>query len=108
KRGRCMAQAFTQWPLSAKGVDFGGAAREAETDHLPEPLMDTLTVDRDAWNAAGEALLEDAIALRRAIHEEPELGLDLPKTTAKVRKALEGLPLEIRQGPSTSGLIAIL
>jgi hippurate hydrolase len=70
--------------------------------------MDTLTVDRDAWTAAGEALLEDAIALRRAIHEEPELGLDLPKTTAKVRKALEGLPLEIRQGPSTSGLIAIL
>ena len=37
-----------------------------------------------------------------------ELGLDLPKTTAKVKAALAGLPLEIREGPSTSGLIAIL
>ncbi|MFI4976519.1 MAG: M20 family metallopeptidase [Caulobacterales bacterium] len=70
--------------------------------------MDALTLDREAWTAAGEALLPDAIALRRAIHAEPELGLDLPKTTAKVKAALAGLPLEIREGPSTSGLIAIL
>jgi hippurate hydrolase len=64
--------------------------------------------DADAWTATGEALLADAVALRRAIHAEPELGLDLPKTTAKVRQALDGLPLEIREGPSTSGLMAIL
>ena len=70
--------------------------------------MNALAIDRDAWTAAGEALLPEAIALRRAIHAEPELGLDLPLTTAKVFKALEGLPLEIRQGPSTTGLIAIL
>jgi hippurate hydrolase len=60
------------------------------------------------WIDAGEALLPDAIALRRAIHAEPELGLDLPLTTAKVRAALAGLPLEFREGPSTSGLVAIL
>lgn len=70
--------------------------------------MDALTLDSEAWTAAGEALLPDAIALRRAIHLEPELGLDLPKTTAKVKAALAGLPLEIREGPSTSGVIAIL
>ena len=70
--------------------------------------MNALTLDSNAWIAAGEALLPDAIALRRAIHAEPELGLDLPATTAKVRAALAGLPLEIRQGPSTSGLMAIL
>ena len=70
--------------------------------------MTALVIDADAWTAAGEALLPDAIALRRAIHEEPELGLDLPLTTAKVMKALDGLPLEIRQGPSTTGLIATL
>ena len=29
-------------------------------------------------------------------------------TTAKVKAALAGLPLEIREGPSTSGLVAIL
>ena len=52
--------------------------------------------------------MPNAIALRRAIHAEPELGLDLPKTTAKVKAALADLPLEIREGPSTSGVVAIL
>lgn len=70
--------------------------------------MNALTIDREGWTAAGDALLHDAIELRRAIHMEPELGLHLPKTTAKVLKALEGLPLEIRQGPSTTGVLAIL
>ncbi|HEY3798557.1 MAG TPA: M20 family metallopeptidase [Caulobacteraceae bacterium] len=70
--------------------------------------MNALTLDAEGWTAAGEALLPDAIALRRAIHAEPELGLDLPKTTAKVKAALAGLPLEIREGPSTSGVMAIL
>jgi amidohydrolase len=70
--------------------------------------MNALTLDRDTWITAGEALLDDAIGLRRAIHAEPELGLDLPKTTAKVKAALAGLPLEIREGPSTTGLVAIL
>src|SRR5271168_2141780 len=70
--------------------------------------MNTMTFDADSWRAAGEAGLPAAIELRRAIHTEPELGLDLPKTTAKVRAALAGLPLEIREGPSTSGLVAIL
>ncbi|MFZ5668444.1 MAG: M20 metallopeptidase family protein [Pseudomonadota bacterium] len=70
--------------------------------------MNALTIDRDGWTAAGDALLHDAIELRRAIHREPELGLHLPRTTEKVLKALEGLPLEIRQGPSTTGVLAIL
>lgn len=70
--------------------------------------MDSLAIDRDAWTAAGEAGLHEAIELRRAIHREPELGLHLPLTTQKVLKALEGLPLEIRQGPSTTGVLAIL
>lgn len=70
--------------------------------------MNALTIDREGWTAAGDDLLHDAIELRRAIHMEPELGLHLPKTTEKVLKALEGLPLEIRQGPSTTGVLAIL
>ncbi|MDB5430563.1 MAG: amidohydrolase [Caulobacter sp.] len=70
--------------------------------------MDLTMADGENWISVGEALLPDAITLRRAIHEEPELGLDLPLTTQKVLKALEGLPLEIRQGPSTTGVLAIL
>lgn len=60
------------------------------------------------WTAAGEAELDDIVTLRRAIHAEPELGLDCAKTTAKIKAALAGLPLEYHEGPSTSGLIAIL
>jgi hippurate hydrolase len=40
----------------------------------------TLAIDADAWTAAGDEGLHDAIELRRAIHREPELGLHLPKT----------------------------
>ena len=60
------------------------------------------------WTQAAETLLPDMIALRRAIHAEPELGLSLPRTTEKVKAALAGLPLSYREGPSTTGLIATL
>ena len=62
-----------------------------------------------------EALLDDArgiadriTALRRAIHAEPELGLETPKTLAKVRAELADLPLEWREGPSCTGAVAVL
>ncbi len=48
------------------------------------------------------------VALRRAIHAEPELGLANPKTRDKVRAALAHLPLDWREGPSTTGLVARL
>ena len=62
----------------------------------------------DHWAKTGEALLPETIALRRAIHAEPELGLHTPKTTAKAKAALAGLPLEIREGSATSGFVAVL
>jgi amidohydrolase len=65
-------------------------------------------IDGALWSEAGESLLADAIRLRRAIHQEPELGLHCPKTSEKIKQALAGLPLEIREGPSTTGLVAIL
>ena len=54
------------------------------------------------------SLSGDIIALRRAIHAEPELGLHTPKTRDKVRAALSDLPLEWREGPSTTGMVAVL
>lgn len=52
---------------------------------------------------------EDAItALRRAIHAEPELGLETPKTLAKVKAALADLPLTWHEGPSCTGAVAVL
>ena len=67
--------------------------------------MDLISTD---WRDDAEDILPDLIALRRAIHAEPELGLQNPKTLAKIKAALAGLPLELREGPSTTGLIATL
>ena len=57
---------------------------------------------------SARALAPGIVSLRRAIHAEPELGLDCPKTMAKVREALADLPLEWRSGPSTTGAVATL
>lgn len=54
------------------------------------------------------AVSDKVTALRRAIHAEPELGLHNPATRDKVRTALAHLPLEWREGPSTTGLVATL
>ncbi len=58
--------------------------------------------------AEAEAMSGELTALRRAIHRQPELGLHTPLTMAKVRAALAGLPLEWREGPSSSGAVAVL
>src|SRR5881394_2619342 len=60
------------------------------------------------WVEAAEAGSEELIALRRAIHAEPELGLDTPLTKSKLEAALAGLPLTIRLSERTSGFIAVL
>ena len=58
--------------------------------------------------AEAAAISDRIVALRRAIHAEPEIGLHTPKTRDKVRNALAHLPLEWREGPSTTGLVATL
>ncbi|RLE20091.1 MAG: amidohydrolase [Actinobacteria bacterium] len=53
-------------------------------------------------------LMPDTIALRRTLHEWPELGNDLPITREHVLASLEGLPLEVSTHESTSGIVAML
>ncbi|MEV6243982.1 M20 family metallopeptidase [Lentzea sp. NPDC051838] len=48
------------------------------------------------------------VALRRAIHRHPEQGLQLPKTQAAILHALEGLPLKVTKGESTTSVVAVL
>jgi amidohydrolase len=54
------------------------------------------------------AIASELTELRRAIHAEPEIGLDLPRTQRKVLDALAGLPLEISLGSSLSSVTAVL
>ena len=71
-------------------------------------IFDTVGDGQGGWADAAAGELDAMIDLRRAIHREPELGLQNPRTLAKIKDALAGLPLEFREGPSTTGLIAIL
>ena len=54
------------------------------------------------------ALAGELTELRRALHREPEIGLELPRTQEKVVAALDGLPLEITLGRSLSSVTAVL
>ena len=60
------------------------------------------------WTAAAEAEHADTIMLRRAIHADPELGLECHRTTYKLKAALAGLPLTIRDSKASSGFVARL
>jgi amidohydrolase len=64
--------------------------------------------DLDALLDEAKDLLPELIELRRAIHAEPELGLELPATRRKVLDALEALPLELETHKTTSAVVATL
>jgi hippurate hydrolase len=59
---------------------------------------------RDEAAALGAELTD----LRRSIHAEPEVGLDLPATQRKVVEALHGLPVDISLGRQLSSVTAVL
>jgi len=58
--------------------------------------------------AAAYADADRTIDLRRRLHRHPEIGLHLPYTQATVLEALDGLPLEVTTGKSTSSVVAVL
>ncbi len=58
--------------------------------------------------ADAAAIGPDLAELRRRIHQDPEIGLDLPRTQAKVLAALDGLPLEVTRGRALSSVTGVL
>ena len=54
------------------------------------------------------AIAGDLAGLRRAIHAEPEIGLELPLTQRKILAALADLPLEVTLGTGLSSVTAVL
>jgi amidohydrolase len=62
-----------------------------------------MTLREDASAIQGELA-----ALRRELHQIPEVGLDLPETQRAVLTALEPLPLEITTGRELTSVVAVL
>jgi amidohydrolase len=54
------------------------------------------------------ALQPRTVALRRAIHRRPEVGLHLPHTRDAVLDALADLPLQVHLGVGVSSVVAVL
>jgi amidohydrolase len=66
-------------------------------------MEDAMSVRDEAAAIAGEIA-----ELRHAIHREPEIGLELPKTQRKVLDALDGLPLKVSTGTALTSVTAVL
>ena len=84
-----------------------GSPRESECEDLTETQIAQSPISQSLIEGA-HAIADRLTALRRSIHAEPELGLHTPKTRDKIRAALAHLPLDWREGPSTTGLVATL
>ena len=65
--------------------------------------MDISTLREEARD-----ILDEVVALRRTLHQWPELGNHLPITRENVLGALDGLPLDITLHETTSGIAAVL
>jgi hippurate hydrolase len=76
--------------------------------------MTDLTVGADLAALAADLRDEaagvepDVIALRRAIHRRPELGLDNPETQQRILDALDGLDLDVTTGTALTSVVATL
>ena len=75
---------------------------------VPSDSREPRALDPGELLAEAGDLLDDVVALRRDLHRRPELGLDLPRTQARVLEALDGLPLTIRKGEGQSSIVADL
>jgi amidohydrolase len=67
---------------------------------MPTSAADLLSA---AYNDA-----DRTIDLRRRLHRQPEIGLQLPRTQATVLEALADLPIEVTTGKSTSSVVGVL
>lgn len=58
--------------------------------------------------ADAAVIAPELVAFRRLLHQDPEVGFDLPRTQQAVLDALTGLPLEISTGTSLGSVTAVL
>ncbi len=77
-------------PLPAPGATLQG-----------EPAVDVL-------RSEAKELLSNLQVIRRDLHENPEIGIQLPRTQRRVLEELEGLPLEVSTGLAVTSVVAVL
>src|SRR3989442_4768653 len=68
---------------------------------MPAPEVDRLKSDIDE-------LVPDMVALRRDLHEHPELAFEEVRTSGIVAKRLQALGLEVQTGVAKTGVVGLL
>lgn len=74
------------------------------TEVVTQPVPQTITEAVEKL----PTLQNDLIAFRREMHADPEVGLHLPHTQARVLEALQGLNLYLSLGEATTSVVAVL
>jgi amidohydrolase len=77
-----------------------------QTERAPDPT--TPTAPTAGLLEAARGLQSDIVAIRRRIHRQPEIGLDLPKTQAVIVEELAKLGLEATKGQALSSVVAVI
>ena len=90
-----------RWLLRATYDELVGQNARTQTAREQHGTAKNLVADVDS-------LYDGAVALRRRLHEWPEVGNDLPTTREAVLESLDGLPLDITLHETTSGIAALL
>ncbi len=73
------------------------AISDAALDGVPGDLV-----------ARATTLQPSTVRLRRALHRDPEIGLDLPRTQERIVRALSDLPVAVHRGRRCSSVVGIL
>ena len=62
----------------------------------------------DPYRLISLSWMRELVRLRRHLHREPEVGLQLPRTQDSVLAELDGLGLEVRTGGQCTSVTAVL
>ncbi len=73
------------------------AISDAALDGVPGDLL-----------ARARALQPATVRLRRALHRDPEIGMDLPRTQDRIVRALADLPVTVHRGRTCSSVVGVL
>jgi len=74
----------------------------------PDPDSVAGNPSSDDFLDAARTIQDDVVAIRRRIHRQPEIGLDLPKTQAVIVEELAKLGLEGQPGSALSSVVAVI
>ena len=66
------------------------------------------TAQQSSLLSDAESLMPDVVAVRRRLHRQPEIGLQLPRTQALIVEELERLGLEPKPGRAVSSVTAVV